>query len=152
MTIRTTKEQEIKHNFIAGEWRPGIEYMKNINPSDTDDVIARYAIASGNDVQDAVSAAVTAVPVWSSSTSGERFEILDAIGSEIIQRKDELGDLLAREEGKTLKEAVAELIVRVVSLSFLQQRYIAQSPRVIALFAKVYPLRFVANQLALLLQ
>jgi aldehyde dehydrogenase (NAD+) len=108
MTIRTTKEQEIKHNFIAGEWRPGLEYMQNINPSDTDDVIARYAIASGNDVQDAVSAAVTAVPVWSSSTSGERFEILDAIGSEIIQRKDELGDLLAREEGKTLKEAVAE--------------------------------------------
>ena len=28
MTIRTTKEQEIKHNFIAGEWRPGIEYMQ----------------------------------------------------------------------------------------------------------------------------
>jgi len=48
------------------------------------------------------------MPVWSNSTSGERFEILDAIGSEIIQRQHELGDLLAREEGKTLKEAVAE--------------------------------------------
>ena len=29
--------------------------------------------------------------------------------------------------------------MRVVSLSFLQQRYIAQRQRVIALFAKVYP-------------
>ena len=108
MTIRTANEQPIKHNFIAGEWRPSSEYMENINPSDTNDVIARYAIASSNDVQDAVSAAATAMPVWSNSTSGERFEILDAIGSEIIQRKHELGDLLAREEGKTLKEAVAE--------------------------------------------
>ena len=108
MTIRTANEQAIKHNFIAGEWRPSSEYMENINPSDTNDVIARYAIASSNDVQDSVSAAVTAMPVWSGSTSGERFEILDAIGSEIIQRKNELGDLLAREEGKTLKEAVAE--------------------------------------------
>ena len=103
MTIRNTNEQEIKHNFIAGEWRNSSEYIQNINPSDTNDVIARYAIATKDDVQDAVSAAVNALPVWSSSTSGERFDILDAIGSEIIQRKDELGDLLAREEGKTLK-------------------------------------------------
>ena len=108
MTIRTANKQPIKHNFIAGEWRPSAEYMENINPSDTNDVIARYAIASSNDVQDAVSAAATAMPVWSNSTSGKRFEILDAIGSEIIQRQHELGDLLAREEGKTLKEAVAE--------------------------------------------
>ena len=108
MTIRTANKQPIKHNFIAGEWRPSAEYIENINPSDTNDVIARYAIASSNDVQDAVSAAATAMPVWSNSTSGERFEILDAIGSEIIQRQHELGDLLAREEGKTLKEAVAE--------------------------------------------
>ena len=108
MTIRNTNEKEIKHNFIAGEWRNSSEYIQNINPSDTNDVIARYAIATKDDVQDAVSAAVNALPVWSSSTSGERFDILDAIGSEIIQRKDELGDLLAREEGKTLKEAVAE--------------------------------------------
>ena len=108
MTIRTANKQPIKHNFIAGEWRPSAEYMENINPSDTNDVIARYAIASSNDVQDAVSAAATAMLVWSNSTSGERFEILDAIGSEIIQRQHELGDLLAREEGKTLKEAVAE--------------------------------------------
>ena len=108
MSNQITNEQDIKHNFIAGEWRSSSEYMQNINPSDTNDVIATYATATSNDVQDAVSAAVSALPLWSSSTSGERFDILDAIGSEIIQRKGELGDLLAREEGKTLKEAVAE--------------------------------------------
>ena len=108
MTIQHNNDQETKHNFIAGEWRNSSNHIKNINPSDTNDVIASYAIASKNDVQDAVSAAMSALPVWSSSTSGERFDILDAIGTEIIQRKEELGDLLAREEGKTLKEAVAE--------------------------------------------
>ncbi len=98
----------MKDNFIAGEWRQGSEHIQNINPSNTDDVIGRYAIASSDDAEDAVSAAVAALPAWSSSTSGERYEILDAIGSEIVRRKDELGDLLAREEGKTLKDAVAE--------------------------------------------
>lgn len=98
----------MKNNYIAGEWRQGSEYIQNVNPSDTDDIIGQYAIGSADDVQDAVSAAVAAQPAWSSSTSGERYEILDAIGSEIIRCKEQLGDLLAREEGKTLKEAVAE--------------------------------------------
>ena len=108
MTIQHNNDQETKHNFIAGEWRNSSNHIKNINPSDTNDVIASYAIASKDDVQDAVSAAMSALSAWSSSTSGERFDILDAIGTEIIQHKEELGDLLAREEGKTLKEAVAE--------------------------------------------
>lgn len=108
MTSLSSSEHEMKPNFIDGEWRQGPECLQNINPSNTDDVIGRYAIASTADAEDAVSAAVAAQPAWSSSTSGERYEILDAIGSEIIRCKEELGDLLAREEGKTLKEAVAE--------------------------------------------
>ena len=98
----------MKNNFIAGEWRPGSNCSQNINPSNTDDVIGQYAMASADDAEDAISAAAAALPAWSSSTSGERCEILDAIGTEIIRRKEDLGDLLAREEGKTLKEAVAE--------------------------------------------
>ena len=108
MSSLSSSEHEMKPNFIDGEWRQGSECLQNVNPSNTDDVIGRYAIASTDDAEDAVSAAAAALPAWSSSTSGERYEILDAIGSEIIQRKEELGDLLAREEGKTLKEAVAE--------------------------------------------
>jgi aldehyde dehydrogenase (NAD+) len=108
MISLSNSENDMKPNFIGGEWRQGSETMQNVNPSNTDDIIGRYAIASSDDVQEAVSAAVIAQRAWSSSTSGERYEILDAIGSEIIQRKEELGDLLAREEGKTLKEAVGE--------------------------------------------
>ncbi len=42
------------------------------------------------------------------AASQSRFDVLDAIGSEILARKDELGTLLAREEGKTLAEGIGE--------------------------------------------
>src|SRR2546423_15702099 len=51
-----------------------------------------------------------AVPAWSTSTPQSRFDALDAIGTEILNRKTELGDLLAREEGKTLPEATGEVV------------------------------------------
>ena len=37
-----------------------------------------------------------------------RADALDAIGSEILSRKEELGRLLAREEGKSLPESIGE--------------------------------------------
>lgn len=39
----------------------------------------------------------------------QRFDVLDRIGSEILTRKEELGALLSREEGKTLTEAIGEV-------------------------------------------
>ena len=45
---------------------------------------------------------------WSVSTPQQRFDALDAVGTEILARRAELGDLLAREEGKTLSEAIGE--------------------------------------------
>ncbi len=39
-----------------------------------------------------------------------RSDALDAIGSEILARKAELGDLLAREEGKTCAEGIGEVV------------------------------------------
>jgi aldehyde dehydrogenase (NAD+) len=50
-------------------------------------------------------------PSWPSplTTPQQRFDILDAVGTEILARRAELGDLLAREEGKTLPEAIGEV-------------------------------------------
>ena len=39
----------------------------------------------------------------------DRFEILDRIGTELLARQDELGRLLSREEGKTLREGIGEV-------------------------------------------
>src|SRR6476469_9755143 len=95
-------------NLINGEWVQGARVTRNINPSDTRDVVGEYAQADAAQAQQAIAAAVKAQKAWSLSTPQQRFDALDAIGTEILARKAELGDLLAREEGKTLPEAVGE--------------------------------------------
>ncbi|KGE00925.1 aldehyde dehydrogenase family protein [Rhizobium sp. YS-1r] len=99
----------IYQNLIAGEW-VGSEASKNISPSDTNDVVGMYAQGSAEDAKQAIAAAKAAFPAWSRSGILERHAILRKASDEILARKDELGTLLAREEGKTLPEATGEVI------------------------------------------
>ncbi|MBB2714333.1 aldehyde dehydrogenase family protein [Rhizobium sophoriradicis] len=99
----------IYQNLIAGEW-VGTNATKNINPSDTNEVVGLYADGSAEDTKNAIAAAKAAFPAWSRSGIWERHVILKKTGDEIMARKDELGALLAREEGKTLPEATGEVI------------------------------------------
>lgn len=101
---------ERKQNLIAGEWRDGASWAPNVNPSDTTDVIAEYARADRAQAELAVSAARDAAAGWALTTPQQRADVLEAAGGELVRRADELGDLLAREEGKTLAEARAETI------------------------------------------
>ncbi|WAC27572.1 aldehyde dehydrogenase family protein [Ancylobacter sp. SL191] len=96
-------------NFIGGEWVEGFEALANINPSDTGDVIGHYARTDAAGLNAAVEAAKAAFPAWSRSVPYARHEILKKIADEIFARKDELGRLLSREEGKTLAEGVGEV-------------------------------------------
>ena len=98
----------VHQNFIGGEWRASSATCRNINPSDTDEVVGEYSLADETDTERAISAAAEAFPGWSGSGIQQRFDVLDAIGTEILARKVELGRLLAREEGKTLPEAIGE--------------------------------------------
>jgi aldehyde dehydrogenase (NAD+) len=97
-------------NLIGGAWVDGARTSRNINPSDTRDVVGEYAQADAAQAKSAIAAARDAFPAWSRSTPQQRFDILDAAGAEILARKGELGDLLAREEGKTLPEATGEVV------------------------------------------
>ena len=95
-------------NHIAGTWAAASDAARNINPSDLNDTVGEYAQASADQTNQAVEAAAAAFPKWRTTSPLVRFEALDRIGSEILSRVDELGDMLAREEGKTLAEAKAE--------------------------------------------
>ncbi|KQV99600.1 aldehyde dehydrogenase family protein [Rhizobacter sp. Root1221] len=99
----------MKQNLIGGAWVDGPRTTRNINPSDTRDLIGEYALADAAQTQTAIAAAQDAFSSWSLSTPQQRFDALDAIGTEILARKAELGDLLAREEGKRLPEAIGEV-------------------------------------------
>jgi alpha-ketoglutaric semialdehyde dehydrogenase len=98
----------ILKNFIGGEWVDGAGVTKNINPSNTNDVVGEYAKADKAQTEKAVAAAKAAFPAWSRSTPQERYDVLNKISIEILARKEELGRLLAREEGKTLPEGIGE--------------------------------------------
>ena len=95
-------------NLIAGEWIDGASVSININPSDTNDVVGHFARASKEQAEQAIAAAKAAFPAWSRTTPQERYEILKKASDEILARKDELGKLLSREEGKTLPEGIGE--------------------------------------------
>ena len=95
-------------NLIGGEWVEGAGVNRNVNPSDTRDTVGEYAQADAQQARAAIAAAAAAAPAWGLSTPQQRFDVLDAAGSEILARRAELGDLLAREEGKTLPEAIGE--------------------------------------------
>ena len=100
----------MKSNLIDGEWMESSDAASNINPSDTNDIVGFYARASADDTKSAIAAAKAAFPAWSRSGTWERHVILKKAGDEIMARKDELGALLSREEGKTLPEAIGETI------------------------------------------
>ena len=86
--------------YINGKWVNTDASVTNINPSDTREVIGEYAQATPELVDSALDAAVRAVSEWGQSPLETRYQVLMAIGNELIERSAELGELLAREEGK----------------------------------------------------
>jgi len=97
-------------NLIAGEWNPNGDVAQNINPSNTAEVVGEYARAGAEAVDNAVAAARAAQPAWAAASPQVRHDVLEKVGNAIMARKDELGRLLSREEGKTLAEGIGETI------------------------------------------
>ena len=100
---------EVFQNYINGQWVGSSAVIENINPSDTSDVVGHYAKASPEDCLAAISAANAAFAGWSQSGLEQRKQVLDFIGAELIARSGEIGEILAREEGKTRAEGVGEV-------------------------------------------
>lgn len=99
-----------KHdNLIAGNWVSSTDYSPNLNPSNLADVVGYYAQGDAVHIDAAVAAAMAAFPAWSTGGIQARSDALDKIGTEILARKEELGALLSREEGKTLPEGIGEV-------------------------------------------
>ncbi len=97
-------------NLIAGNWVDGADVSENRNPSNVADLIGLYAKAEAADVDAATAAANEALPGWALASPQVRADLLDKVSDAIMARKDELGFLLSREEGKTLAEGIGETI------------------------------------------
>ena len=97
-------------HYIGGEWVDDSDVTTNTSPANRDDVIGTYARGDAARVDQAVSAALAAQPSWAAASPQLRHDVLERAGALIVERKDELGRLLAREEGKTIAEAVGETV------------------------------------------
>ncbi len=95
--------------YINGQWVDGESHITNVNPSDLADVIGDYAQASVAQVNEAINAARSGQREWAKSGLEQRYGVLMAIGDELMARKEELGCLLSREEGKPLAEGIGEV-------------------------------------------
>ena len=100
--------QDLRH-LVAGEWIGGSFVIESLNPSDTRDLVARAPSDDGEVMREAVAAAGQAWPTWRNASPEFRSDILDRAGTAILARREELGRLLAREEGKTVPEGIGEV-------------------------------------------
>jgi aldehyde dehydrogenase (NAD+) len=97
-----------RENFIDGAWVAGERAAPDVNPSNLADIVGEYAHAGTAHVDVAIAAAAAAFPAWARGNVQARADALDKIGTEILARKEELGTLLSREEGKTKPEGIGE--------------------------------------------
>ena len=93
-------------NLIDGADVAG--FKPNRNPSDPADVVGEFAQADAAQVDAAISAARAAQPGWEDTPVSERAAILDRIGTALLDRAEEVAQLLAREEGKAIRDARGE--------------------------------------------
>jgi len=98
-------------NFINGEWVAAVsgDTFGNSNPADTRETVTEYALGGRAEAHAAIEAAQAAYPAWRATTAPARGKILSAAANIIASRKDELAELLCREEGKTRVEAGMEV-------------------------------------------
>ncbi len=108
-------------NFINGEWVDGFETRPNINPSDVTDIVGDYAQADKRQAETAIAAAQAASAAWGNTTPQQRADILEAAGIELLARKDDIGRLLSREEGKPLANGIAETMRAAQIFKFFAQ-------------------------------
>jgi aldehyde dehydrogenase (NAD+) len=95
-------------NYINGRTIDSDERTADVNPSNTGDIVGEFARATTAELDQAIASARDAFKAWSRTTPQQRFDILDRAGTEMLARKEELGRLLSREQGKPLADGIGE--------------------------------------------
>ncbi|MCH8313548.1 MAG: aldehyde dehydrogenase family protein [Nitrospinae bacterium] len=93
-------------NFIGGEWKAssGGETFENVNPANLKEVVGRFQQSTLKDVNEAVSAAASALPGWKKTPAPKRGEILFRVAEHLVKHKEALAQDMTREMGKVIKE------------------------------------------------
>ncbi len=108
----TTSARLTRQNFIDGRWQAASDgrVLEVVSPSDGQ-VFAHIARGTAQDVDAAVRAARHAYEAgtWGKTTALERGRLLMKLGEKVLAHFDELAGLEARDTGKPLKQARADI-------------------------------------------
>ena len=104
-----TSARTLAH-YIGGEFTGAADALESTNPSDTDDIVARFPDGGADEVDAAVSAAQDAQGAWAAASPEVRADLLEKVAVALFARAGEIGELLAREEGKTRAEGMGETL------------------------------------------
>ena len=108
-------------NLIGGKWQPASDArtVDVVSPSDGI-VFARLARGTAADIDAAVKAARRAFEegAWSKLTAVERGRLMLKLGQKILDHLDELAELEARDTGKPMKQARADITATAQILEF----------------------------------
>src|SRR5215210_2120510 len=98
-------------NFIGGAWveSTSSKTADNRNPANTDDRIGTVRLATREEARRAVEAASEAFSGWRSTPAPTRGRIVGRAARLMEDYKEELAQLLTREEGKAIGESRGEL-------------------------------------------
>src|ERR671922_262925 len=101
-----TTEAKTFQNYIGGEWvdPSGGETFDTVNPA-TGATLGTFPRSTRGDVDRAVEAASEAYERWRLVPAPRRAEILFRVAQRIVDRKDELTELMVQEMGKVRAEA-----------------------------------------------
>ena len=93
-------------NFIAGEWCDSDSGRRfdNVNPADHGDIVGTFPKSTSLDVDRAVKAASEAFYQWSLTPAPVRGEIMKKAGDLLVERKEEIAQVMTREMGKVIAE------------------------------------------------
>lgn len=98
-------------NYINGKWLESVssKTIPNVNPADTNDVIGLVRQATRAEARTAVESAVEAFRQWRLTPAPARGKIVARAARLLEEQKEELAQILTREEGKTIAESRGEL-------------------------------------------
>ena len=98
-------------NLIGGQWRPGSAgaTFADENPAKRGSVLARFQASAPADMTAAVDAAQAAFAGWRATAIEERQVCVGRFLDLLANRREELAGIVTRENGKTIREARAEV-------------------------------------------
>ena len=94
--------------------------FQSINPANTDDCLGEFPLSTKEDINNAILAARNAFTKWSNTPAPTRGQIIGNMGRLLMDYKDVLVRLQAREIGKTIKECGGEIQEAIDTCLFFQ--------------------------------